>query len=216
MSGYNHYADCGCGWCLKYGSSRSGAASVRHTEKDIAAILLREHFVSNRRRAAAFVNPNANCPVCGARVYFYQNSTGSRVFFDDLGGDWPKHPCTDRSPSPGWRARLAERPTDVRSARARTAIATALSRTAGYDPPNSHSNEARLTALIVELWVFSDHRIILAQRFGDQSDHLVGASVEDPEGILDVGDIIGLHRGEVSALNQERLTVVRLQADLFD
>jgi hypothetical protein len=33
-------------------------------------------------------------------VYFYANSYGSRVFFDDLGPPWPKHPCTNnRSPS---------------------------------------------------------------------------------------------------------------------
>jgi hypothetical protein len=41
--------------------------------------------------------PNAKCPVCGCRVFFYQNEYGSRVFFDDLGPPWPKHPCTDNS-----------------------------------------------------------------------------------------------------------------------
>lgn len=40
-------------------------------------------------------NPNASCPVCGERVFFYQNSHGSRVFFDHPGPPWPKHPCTD-------------------------------------------------------------------------------------------------------------------------
>ena len=40
-------------------------------------------------------NPNALCPVCGASVFYYQNRSGSRVFFDDLGWPWPKHPCTD-------------------------------------------------------------------------------------------------------------------------
>jgi hypothetical protein len=28
-------------------------------------------------------------------VFFYQNAAGSRVFFDDIGPPWPKHPCTD-------------------------------------------------------------------------------------------------------------------------
>jgi hypothetical protein len=27
-------------------------------------------------------------------VFSYQNSAGSRVFFDDIGPPWPKHPCT--------------------------------------------------------------------------------------------------------------------------
>lgn len=42
-----------------------------------------------------FVNPNAKCPVCGEDVFFYQNEFGSRVYFDELGPPWPKHPCTD-------------------------------------------------------------------------------------------------------------------------
>jgi hypothetical protein len=29
-------------------------------------------------------------------VYYYQNNAGSRVFFDEIGWPWPKHPCTDR------------------------------------------------------------------------------------------------------------------------
>lgn len=45
--------------------------------------------------ASSYVNPNAECPVCGDSVYFYQNEFGSRVYFDDLGPPWPKHPCTD-------------------------------------------------------------------------------------------------------------------------
>lgn len=44
---------------------------------------------------ATFVNPNALCPVCGASVFYYQNEFGSRVFFDEIGPPWPKHPCTD-------------------------------------------------------------------------------------------------------------------------
>lgn len=40
------------------------------------------------------VVPNAECPICGAPVFFYQNGHGSRVFFDELGPPWPKHPCT--------------------------------------------------------------------------------------------------------------------------
>jgi hypothetical protein len=43
----------------------------------------------------SYTDPNALCPVCGASVFFYQNVHGSRVFFDDLGWPWPKHPCTD-------------------------------------------------------------------------------------------------------------------------
>lgn len=52
---------------------------------------------AHRGITATFVNPNAECPVCGERVFFYQNRFGSRVYFDDLGKPWPKHPCTDNA-----------------------------------------------------------------------------------------------------------------------
>jgi hypothetical protein len=43
----------------------------------------------------SFTIPNATCPVCKASVFFYQSPDGGRVFFDELGPPWPKHPCTD-------------------------------------------------------------------------------------------------------------------------
>ena len=49
----------------------------------------------------SFVNPNARCPVCGDEVFFYQSPDGGRVFFDELGPPWPKHPCTDSQSVPG-------------------------------------------------------------------------------------------------------------------
>jgi len=48
-----------------------------------------------RSVSARFVSPNAKCPVCDAWVFFFQNEFGSRVYFDELGPPWPKHPCTD-------------------------------------------------------------------------------------------------------------------------
>ena len=45
----------------------------------------------------SYLNPNAKCPVCGKSVFFYQSEHGGRVFFDDVGWPWPKHPCTDRA-----------------------------------------------------------------------------------------------------------------------
>lgn len=89
MPGHNHYADCACGWCLKYGRSRP-------------AKVLYWGGVSTPSFGsyASFTIPNASCPVCGASVYFYQSPTGGRVFFDELGPPWPKHPCTDNSSAP--------------------------------------------------------------------------------------------------------------------
>jgi hypothetical protein len=50
---------------------------------------------ANRGATARFVDPT-NCPVCEKPVFFYQNHSGSRVYFDELGPPWPKHPCTDQ------------------------------------------------------------------------------------------------------------------------
>lgn len=54
--------------------------------------------------ALRYAQRNAACPVCGAMVFFYSNSYGSRVYFDDLGPPWPKHPCTDTRQSGGGTA----------------------------------------------------------------------------------------------------------------
>ncbi len=63
------------------------------------------------------VVPNARCPVCGALVYFHSNEHGSRVYFDELGHPWPKHPCTDtaehRDPFPGSGANQRPRMVDT-------------------------------------------------------------------------------------------------------
>lgn len=49
--------------------------------------------------SARWLKPNAHCPVCGAAVYFWSNAEGSRVYFDEMGPPWPKHPCTDPRPA---------------------------------------------------------------------------------------------------------------------
>lgn len=37
--------------------------------------------------------PNARCPRCEQRVYFFAAYNGGRVFFNDLGHPWEKHGC---------------------------------------------------------------------------------------------------------------------------
>lgn len=89
-NGYNHYPNCPCGFRGQYrgsfGAARPGGTPLFASSDYISPEL-----------GGSFCTPNATCPVCGARVFFYSNSFGSRVFFDDLGPPWPKHPCTDRT-----------------------------------------------------------------------------------------------------------------------
>jgi hypothetical protein len=100
VTGFNHYSDCTCGWCVNYGRM-SRATRVRLLDdlrhRDAVSLLKRNLA---RSISGCYVNPNAKCPVCDAAVYFYANEHGSRVFFDDLGPPWPKHPCTDNPREP--------------------------------------------------------------------------------------------------------------------
>lgn len=75
----------GRGWGL---SSGRGSFGIRRTSE---GAVFQFPFITY----PSYVNPNARCPVCGAEVYFYQSPYGGRVFFDELGPPWPKHPCTD-------------------------------------------------------------------------------------------------------------------------
>ncbi len=80
---YNHPPWCMCGW---------GGEGHSRTVSNIWT-----WHASTRTEYPSYVNPNATCPVCHEAVYYYQSPDGGRVFFDDLGPPWPKHPCTDSS-----------------------------------------------------------------------------------------------------------------------
>lgn len=87
---WNHPPNCACGWGGEVSKSGLG---VRIPRKFFGVPRIRHAYES-------FINPNASCPVCGARVFFYSSPDGGRVFFDELGPPWPKHPCTDNSSRP--------------------------------------------------------------------------------------------------------------------
>lgn len=92
---WNHRPSCRCGWGGEghLGGGRSGATAFALGP---SPVMLSGRAVSrNGKQTISFLDPNARCPVCRAKVYFYQSPHGGRVFFDDLGWPWPKHPCTD-------------------------------------------------------------------------------------------------------------------------
>lgn len=86
------------GSCL---SARS-SCSKRESEKPTASLYTYE----------SFVNPNARCPDCGQEVFFFQSHSGGKIFFDELGPPWPKHPCTDNPRSPSLSSIQAAPPDD--------------------------------------------------------------------------------------------------------
>lgn len=77
--GHNHYTGCSCPWCLHISFKDKSASPINFKSSTVAS----------------FTNPNARCPECDAPVFYYRSPFNGRVFFDNLGKPWPKHPCTD-------------------------------------------------------------------------------------------------------------------------
>lgn len=97
---WNHPDDCECGWGGDTGGWGGGRSSSSNLVRRVLPADGRIWASPGGASADSYVNPNAHCPVCGATVFFYQSPHGGRVFFDELGPPWPKHPCTDNSPAP--------------------------------------------------------------------------------------------------------------------
>lgn len=88
---WNHPSSCICGW-----------GGIGHLGRRGPGTYTREYWwvPPITQTYESYVNPNALCPVCGASVFFYQSPDGGKVFFDELGPPWPKHPCTNSSSIP--------------------------------------------------------------------------------------------------------------------
>lgn len=79
----NHRWNCDCG----FGGSGQSSGHVRTpTTPDLFAV---------PRIPRHYTRPNARCPVCSQSVFFFELENGGRVYFDEIGPPWPKHPCTD-------------------------------------------------------------------------------------------------------------------------
>lgn len=84
---HNHSPDCTCGW---------GGAEHSGRRLEVLGHQLYSWIQPIKSSVESYTCPNARCPVCGATVYFYSSPSGGRVFFDELGPPWPKHPCTSQ------------------------------------------------------------------------------------------------------------------------
>src|SRR5687767_5375763 len=90
----NHPPGCTCGWGGYGHLGRRTVYGPMGTAVSNGSGLLDGQY---RTYYETFVNPNARCPVCGDAVFFYQSPEGGKVFFDELGPPWPKHPCTNNT-----------------------------------------------------------------------------------------------------------------------
>lgn len=196
MTGNNHYPDCTCGWCVN--SGRSGVnrddlkASYRVHEAE--AFLKRN---GARSIAGCYVNPNAKCPVCDAAVFFYANASGSRVYFDDLGPPWPKHPCTD-NPS----RRIKEHATYTgRPVRRSPGIVYELieaTRIAG-SLRNTHGRGGRWTLLVlVSVNRRGTKNTILAEHLETDHSQRVTVTCHSDDPIFEIGDFLSMRGNQFS------------------
>ena len=74
---WNHPPNCNCGW-----------GGVFHG----LGLTSGSHYW---QKSDSYTNPNASCPRCRAKVFYYESPYGGKVYFDQMGPPWPKHPCMD-------------------------------------------------------------------------------------------------------------------------
>jgi len=85
---FNHPKSCKCGW----GSDgKMGYSNFYDDNLDSELSLLAKAYTL--RSWGSTTQPNYQCKCCGAKVYFFQSSSGGKVLFDSLGQPWPKHDC---------------------------------------------------------------------------------------------------------------------------
>ncbi|MBV1777681.1 hypothetical protein KRR55_00995 [Paeniglutamicibacter sp. ABSL32-1] len=166
------------------------------------------------------MNPNAFCPVCGAKVYFYANEFGSRVYFDEIGPPWPKHPCTDTRDArdAGFdrdRALMlrATRIEPVRFAdsvgRKKLAEARRSYAEKGATTPNYFDSHIEALAYEVESVARNEGtaQICLRELYKRSPSEFWGTGSPI---VPDVGQIVFVYAGELSYLEVDRMRVVRI------
>lgn len=104
---WNHPPSCDCGWGGDTGGGGGGGGfAIQDRPLPLGSGRWGRYEVA---RLDSYTIPNARCPMCGAKVFFYRSEYDGRVYFDPpLGPPWPKHPCMD-NPSRTSRGRTGNR-----------------------------------------------------------------------------------------------------------
>lgn len=209
MPGYNHYSWCMCGWCYK-GQANGYSARKANDEfkKSYARRILKEHG-ADRSWSACFVIPNAFCPVCLEKVYYYQNQYGSRVFFDELGWPWPKHPCTDNGKPIRARHYDTVAPLVLRERGTVTRILEAAA-DAEFDPNavfrNKYGHSPFDLFLVVDVVRFGHENLIKAESISPPLDDPVFLSFTSAKMTPSIDEYFSFSGAEASFWNPETLS----------
>ena len=206
MTGFNHYADCGCGWCVNYGGrSRTNRPQLLADLRQRDAVNV---LKSNAARSISgcYVNPNAKCPVCGDAVYFYANEHGSRVFFDDLGPPWPKHHCTDNPREPVYpRGAPTRRTRGLMQELIAAANAAGLfkNKVFGRRIPEEWS-----LLVVVTVDRHGDENTVAAEFLDSQNGETTQFKCQSTDPILEPGDLVNMKGSEISFVHKATLIPV--------
>lgn len=170
--------------------------------QDAVSLLSRN---SARTISGCYTNPNARCPVCGASVFFYANAFGSRVYFDDLGHPWPKHPCTD-NPRRKFAFEAVTESRPIRRPRGLANELVAAAQTAGMFTPTADARGWRLL-VVLSAERSGDMNVVTAE-FLDGASELIKFRYLSPASLLEAGDFASKKGDAFSFLNRATLTAV--------
>lgn len=81
----NHRWNCDCGFGGANGSRSTRNSSAKSSD-----------LFAGPKVPRRYTKPNERCAFCDVPVFFRRLANGGRVYFDDPGSPWRKHPCTDR------------------------------------------------------------------------------------------------------------------------
>lgn len=180
--------------------------AIRHAlrRRDAESFLRRSGAAS---LSGCLMNPNARCPRCSAPVFYYANAFGSRVFFDDLGPPWPKHPCTDTA---GAAITCSPVPTPTRRHRGIAQELVEAANTAGLLRKSFGQRDQREWALCVVIATSfrgRDHRLDV-EYLDSANGEKASVAYRSDKPILVTGDFVSLRRDEFSFMDVETLQPV--------
>jgi hypothetical protein len=200
--------------------SRSGGIDLGGIDFGFAAkTRLAENGVIGSR-SARFIAPNAKCPVCGEPVFYYQNEFGSRVYFDEIGWPWPKHPCTDNSTDRSSRLRrVSEFALTVPATRLpdeSSAISLDLN-LSGHDPDIYFSQRYRQRPweLMVVRKVFRDGNLNIVVADSLERERQVYFTFESRRRLLSRETVFSMKRGKISVLETKDFSVHEITVRIY-
>lgn len=140
-------------------------------------------------------------------MFYYENAHGSRVYFDDLGPPWPKHPCTSRETlRPGPREKHVE-PPQKRKRGLMLELLEATQKLAASDAATGTEEDDNGWTL---LWVQNVERTgwknrVTAEFLGQEEENRIVFSFDSAHEVVKSGDVISLRDEEISVFDKEKM-----------